>query len=72
MEGEGPTYKLHNHVVLLKLSFSLSTSRLSLGYSWISGWQTLCVYAVAKFIVHDWGDKVDSGIGLSSRTRDAT
>ncbi len=21
------------------------------------------MYAVAKFIVHDWGDKVDSGIG---------
>jgi hypothetical protein len=26
------------------------------------------IYAVAKFIVPDWGDKVDSSIGLSYRT----
>jgi hypothetical protein len=25
------------------------------------------LYPVAKFIVPDWGDKVDSGIGLSYR-----
>jgi hypothetical protein len=50
MEGEGPTYKLHDHIVLLKLSF--------LSFKVIFGifmdfWLANTVYAVAKFIVPD-------------------
>jgi hypothetical protein len=36
-------------------------------YSKLSCVLQLEEYAVAKFIVPDWGDKVDSGIGLSYR-----
>ncbi len=30
-------------------------------------YEHICTHKVAKFIVPDWGDKVDSGIGLSFR-----